>query len=86
LVWGKRVRKDTDDIAYLEELRSKPTSFVSLDELLKERPVDVDEAYLSAPEWQLRIGEAEEDIRAGRIHEASRATEMLRQLNEAKNR
>jgi len=42
-----------------------------------------DEAYLFTPEWQTRIREAEEDIREGRIHEASNAAEMLRQLNEA---
>jgi len=33
--------EDVDDVAYLEELRSKPTSFISLDDLLKERPVGV---------------------------------------------
>jgi len=42
-----------------------------------------DEAYLFTPEWQARIREAEEDIREGRVHEATSATEMLRRLNEA---
>jgi len=33
--------EDSDDIAYLNELRRQPLNFISLDDLLKERPVDV---------------------------------------------
>jgi PHD/YefM family antitoxin component YafN of YafNO toxin-antitoxin module len=33
--------EDADDLAYLRELRRKPMEFVSLADLLKERPADV---------------------------------------------
>lgn len=33
--------EDADDLAYLRELRSKPMEFVTLSDLLKERPADV---------------------------------------------
>ena len=33
--------EDTDDLAYLRELRSKPMEFMPLTELLMERPADV---------------------------------------------
>ena len=33
--------EDTDDLAYLRELRSKPMEFMTLTELLMERPADV---------------------------------------------
>lgn len=33
--------EEAEDIAFLKELRSKPMEFVSLNDLLKERPIDV---------------------------------------------
>ncbi len=33
--------EDADDLEYLKELRSKPLEFVTLTDLLKERPADV---------------------------------------------
>ena len=33
--------EDADDLAYLRELRRKPMEFITLADLLKERPADV---------------------------------------------
>lgn len=33
--------EEADDLAYLRELRSRPLEFVSLEDLLRERPADV---------------------------------------------